>query len=403
MFSIARRGVTLSVLVVAVMAMVVGSSQADGVIVPPPVWDCVITQPNLDDGYHDVTPDVTEKFMVWLRGQNGDDLEVFVQYRLTGEILQITDNSLNESNVKVDGKYITWLSPDPSDTTYDIGYYSLVTGQTQIIQANMSNNYGFKFDGNYVVWKQTVNDTDSIGIYNIATGVQSELGDNTGAMDFIPFAISGERLLYLRKTDSSWWVQIYNLAGNTKTLTVSNALSATTAKMHLAMHGDIVVWANKQGRSGKTWEIFAYNLATGTLTQVTNDNHKDTDPKVFGDYIVFLKETASENQLHWYQLSTGMTGLIASSPNLFEPPKIDGTFVRWNILFNDDAVIDDQGLYIYDLNVGITRKLSGFGAYSSIHNNQVFGSNNTLNIIRADCGFISPEIELPEAGLIPLP
>ena len=64
-----------------------------------------------------------------------------------------------------------------------------------------------------------------------------------------------------------------------------------TDNSHLSIHGMYLVWQAKGGLVGTTsstndWEIFAYDLATGKISQITDDTFDDIFPRTDGTYIV---------------------------------------------------------------------------------------------------------------------
>jgi Tol biopolymer transport system component len=412
MFSIARRGVTLCVLVIGMMAMVVGSSQADGVIVPP--WDCVSTEIDPQNNAVDENPVVTADYVVWEAQIDGYAYGIFVQKRSTGVVTQITNNTSGYMNPQIDGKYVVWQYNNPLTGTWDIARHHLPTGKTRVHKTSGFDDKFPQIEGNYIIWQRTQNGVGTVGIYNIATGVESRLGYDGGSTDFVPYAISGAKILYLRTTgvgDTS--VEVYDIATNTIE-SLSNGLSFVDNKEELAIHGDMVVWRSKPGgHLDSAYEIYAYNLATDTLTQVTNDYYEDKSPAVFGHHIVFVRVSGSSSKVFHYDLLTGVTNLLADMSSAFDPV-IDGTMVAWT---------GGADITIYDLAEDESTQL-GFTAQGKlfIHGNQLFYgrlmSGETSSIFRTECGYVSNTIDLPEssasrslpdalptpdASLIPLP
>ena len=52
------------------------------------------------------------------------------------------------------------------------------------------------------------------------------------------------------------------------------------------LEGNRLVW---QAFDGTDWEIEAYDLSTGALTQLTDDRVDETDPKLSGDRVVWIR------------------------------------------------------------------------------------------------------------------
>lgn len=88
---------------------------------------------------------------------------------------------------------------------------------------------------------------------------------------------------------------------------VTESIPTVTGNSHLSIYGMYLVWQAKGGLVGTTssikdWEIFAYNLATGTVSQITDDTFDDILPRTDGSYIVWQKHvTGAVNQIFLYQ------------------------------------------------------------------------------------------------------
>ncbi len=113
-----------------------------------------------------------------------------------------------------------------------------------------------------------------------------------------------------------------------------------TNSSHLAMHGMHLVWQAKGGlynttSTGMDWEIFAYDLQAGTISQITDDADDDLMPRTDGNSIVWQKHDPREgNQVFLYNLSgnnpQGGTKIsTAEDGDNFAPAITDGIVV-WN-------------------------------------------------------------------------
>jgi hypothetical protein len=415
MFSIARRGLTLSVLVIAMMAVVVGSLHADGVFEVPPQWDCTVTQVNPDNTTFDRNPAVNANYVVW-QGNDGSDEEIFIQNRSTGVVTQITNNVYGDQNPQIDGAFVVWEFLNPSGGQWDIARYHATTGKTEVISGLNSHDRYPQIEGNTVIWRRTKNGVNTVGIHNIATHVTSKLGYNAGTTHFTPYGISGGKIVYLRTTAAgNASVEVYDIAASSIT-SVSSGLPFADEKTNPAIYGNVVIWRSKPAGDGnEAFEIYAYNLVTAILIQVTNDNHEDQMPRVYGNDLVFVKALALEQyQVFHYDLQSGTTQLLDEKPMVLDIT-LNGSMSAWT---------DDGYLAVYDLSQDKLKTFANIGTYGwlSIYANQVYFASFTggpnSDIFRADCGFISNEIELPESsasrsvpdalptqesGLIPLP
>ncbi|NOQ46128.1 MAG: hypothetical protein GQ559_05585, partial [Desulfobulbaceae bacterium] len=120
----------------------------------------------------------------------------------------------------------------------------------------------------------------------------------------------------------------------------TGSLTTVTDSSQPAIHEMCLVWQAKGGLAGTIsaiddWEIFAYDLALGTVTQLTDDAVDDILPRTDGTYIVWQKhDTGGENKIFLYQLygndPMGGTQIsIADNGDHFSPDIADG-IVIWS-------------------------------------------------------------------------
>lgn len=121
---------------------------------------------------------------------------------------------------------------------------------------------------------------------------------------------------------------------------ITEPMSMVTDNSHLSIHGMHLVWQAKGGLVGTTssindWEIFAYDLATGKISQITDDTFDDVLPRTDGTYIVWQKYvTGAGNQVFLYQLNGsdpagGSRISTANNGDHFSPDIADG-IVIWS-------------------------------------------------------------------------
>jgi hypothetical protein len=398
MFSIVKRGSTLIVFIVSMVLMQVSSLQAQEIVVKPPQWSCFTT---VLDTYEEASyrnPVATADHIVW-EETHGNGV-IYMQNRNTGAVTQIGNTESNKKP-KIDGEYAVWQHKS-SGSTWDIVRYNVATGKTKIYSTLGSDDKAPQIEGNFMIWEQVSGGFSSVGIRNITTGITTSIG--SGSTNYVPYGISNGRILYLRTTAAgNSYVEVYTLAtGFTTTLSTGLGIAQADSKENLAIRGDMVVWRNKTaGHLDDAWEIYAYNLATGTLTQITDDTYEDKYPAVDGTSVVYVRHVnAGIYQVRHHDLGSGISETLAQVGSAHHPTVV-GSRVAWT---------GGGGITVYDLAENKsayinTTSMTADGLF--IHNNQLFFaglmSGETSGIFRADCGYVSDEIELPVAGFTTLP
>ena len=70
------------------------------------------------------------------------------------------------------------------------------------------------------------------------------------------------------------------------------------------LSGERLVW---QAFDGTDWEILAYDLASGSITQLTNDDVDESDPRLDGAHLVWTTQPF----LPWVHLPTNVSSTLS--------------------------------------------------------------------------------------------
>jgi beta propeller repeat protein len=70
------------------------------------------------------------------------------------------------------------------------------------------------------------------------------------------------------------------------------------------------------------WNIYAYNLSTRVKTAVTTAAGDQTNPRISGDWVVYVDSAAGNDDVKAFQLSTGVTKVVASGAGNQNAPDI---------------------------------------------------------------------------------
>ena len=99
------------------------------------------------------------------------------------------------------------------------------------------------------------------------------------------------------------------------------------------------------------WDIYLYDLKTGTERQITTEPEVQSWAAIDGNYIVWTDNRNDWDyyEIYLYDLKTGTERQITTDPAFQEYPAIDGNNIVWMDLRNGN---DDNGnwdIYLYDL------------------------------------------------------
>lgn len=98
--------------------------------------------------------------------------------------------------------------------------------------------------------------------------------------------------------------------------------SSPTPIRHLRASGDFVVWES-------AGDIMALHAASGTTFNVTRDGLGQSNPVVDGRHVVYEQRNGTTWDLYGYDLDTGLTRQLTSSPGNEREPYVRGDWLVW--------------------------------------------------------------------------
>ncbi|MAG78195.1 hypothetical protein CL616_02395, partial [archaeon] len=221
----------------------------------------------------------------------------------TCDILQVTDNELNDLYSVADSSSLVWSMLE--GLYYDVYFYELLSGETrQLTFTDDKSEYYASVDGIYVVWLG--HDGDDYEVYmweinptaNFAGGILTQLTDND-----------------------------YN-------------------EVFVQIDGDVVVWS---GSDGDDEEIYSYSISNGLTTQITDNEEDDSFFSLYGSSIVWN----IGREVYLYERSPTAGGIITRLSTFGHFPKISES----NVIWRKPSINGNFLLIIYDIDTGVSEIL----------------------------------------------
>lgn len=123
------------------------------------------------------------------------------------------------------------------------------------------------------------------------------------------------------------------------------------------MKGNYVVWQGHGSLPGaehgaSDWEVFLYNMVTGTTTQVTDNGYDDLNPQTDGKYVTWWADKPSGAEIWLYDTDTAEKMPISPDDgrNHYLPVVANGR-VAWMGLVYDAGM--SQEIFLYDVSTGV--------------------------------------------------
>jgi len=277
---------------------------------------------------------------------------------LAGAEIRITTDPGWQYLPAISGNKVVWYDNrnTGNQSDWDIYLYDVTTGiESRITTTPVHGLLGAPaISGNRIVWADSRAGNWDIYLYDITAGVETQITSDP-ANQFHP-AISGDRIVWEDDRNApagSHDIYLYDLASGIETQITSNS----SFEQSPSISGDRIVW--EDNRNGN-WDIYLYDITSGVTTQITTDTHHQWHPKISGDTIAWEDDrncndpqcdTFSGNwDIYRYDLSTGTEFPVTTDTSNQSNLSISGNRIVWEDKRNASPFNYD--IYMYDLTTG---------------------------------------------------
>lgn len=234
-------------------------------------------------------------------------------------ITQLSENSYDDSSARISGSNVTWHGDPAAVLLYD---------GTATIQ--LSNNATGKsaISGSNAVWSGFDGSDYEVFLYNIDTGVTTQLTDNSWS-DVSP-QISGSHVVWVHCDSVGCEVFLHNI----DTVVTTQLTYDATGKQWPRNSGSNVVWTNRICSEGTCLVAeFFYDGDTQSIIQLS-DYHPEGpygfgDPQISGSNVVWRSWDGNDYEIFLYDGSTGTTIQLTNNTEMDTVPQISGSSVVW--------------------------------------------------------------------------
>ncbi len=242
-----------------------------------------------------------------------------------------------------------WGAKDPcvyNDTIIwidgDIFLHNLLSGAQTNITNDGTGHSSPSIYGDKLVYSENRGGVGAhIYIYNIATGVETQVPSDAGATPGMPF-IYKDKIVYVELTASSECIAMYNITTAEKRIVYAET-NMVYHNITPAMYENTVVW-DRFLSSGHT--IRAFDLSTNTLLPEVIGDGRSRYPRIYKDKIVWQEMVGDGNwDIYMYDLITKTTKAICAAPLHQLYPDIYENKIVWED-FRDNG---DMDIYMYDI------------------------------------------------------
>jgi len=251
-------------------------------------YDCkkgIPTRVTYTHGYEDWWPKIHNGLVTWQAGgRHGQSRgwEVFLYNSSTGQITQVTKNSVDDQVPKIHDGIVAWRQYDEND--YEIMMYDSDKNITTQITDNDYDDGGHWIHNRLLTWCGYDGNDYEIFFYDLNTGITTQVTDNN-----------------------------YDDRGTTH-------------------HNGQIVWNQYDGFD---YEIMIYDLNTGIMTQITENDYDDYVTSIHNGQITWVRWDGND-----YDIFLATPTMDSTPPVITIDYKLgertDGNPGKWNIIADDD-------------------------------------------------------------------
>jgi TolB protein len=165
-----------------------------------------------------------------------------------------------------------------------------------------------------------------------------------------------------------------------------------------SIYENLVVWSaadiSEEQQDEFDWNVFLLDLDTGEVRQITDDQHVQMEPRIYGNTIVWLDNRHGTGErypypqpldVYAYDLSTGEEKRITAATTVegYSHPAVSGSFVVWTDSRHADPEVVrhatnepdyNNEIYMYDLATDEERRVTdypGNDRYPTVNGNRI--------------------------------
>ena len=142
--------------------------------------------------------------------------------------------------------------------------------------------------------------------------------------------IDGDYFAWLENRDGKYDIYVYQISTGEETRATTEFQSQPwvfPVRGPHAFHNGILVWEDYRN-GDPDGDVYAYNVVTKTEIPLATGPSDQRDPRVHGDYIVWVDDSSGNDDIYLYQISTE-TEIALSTTGTNLKPEIYGDYVAW--------------------------------------------------------------------------
>ncbi|MGB9977773.1 CARDB domain-containing protein [Methanobacterium sp.] len=283
---------------------------------------------------------------------------IHVGYYIQNEYA-VVKKPATQHNASIYEDTVVWSDYRYSRSEGDIYIKNVTTGIDKIIGNSTADEINPAVYGNVAVWQEDMGGYWNIIGYQIPNRESEIVVLSPYSNDQTNPSIYMDKIVWQQYDGTYWNIYLYDfpISGDAAMPSLKEATQITTGNInHINpyVNGNYIVWQQDDG-TGNNWHIYAYDLSTGKISQVSAAAGNQTNPSIYGDNVVWQQDSGTGNNWDIYMcdISTKVPTQITNNAFNQTKPAIYGDKIVWQ-----DKRNGNWDIYMYDLTLGIERQLT---------------------------------------------
>ncbi len=272
------------------------------------------------------SPDMSGRYLVYESySAAGAEWDIWVDDLQSGLSVSATNinDGFDQRDPKISGSRVVYV--DESEADSEIWVFDLKSFARNKITGNAVDDVGPDIDGNLVAWVSNTVPPITLHWFDLETHTGGQV---PGTSHPNGMRIDNRRIVYYDDKDGDWGVFVYNVDTGEEEK-VTGVATATYHLQQTAIWGPYAAWSRYANATPDNADIWAGDLRTGDVPQITTNANTQRYPSIHGNRISWQDDRNGNEDIYlWDRSEFGFSQVcIAAGDQLY--PANFGNRVAW--------------------------------------------------------------------------
>jgi beta propeller repeat protein len=303
-------------------------------------------------------PDMSGRYLVYESYSGaGSEWDIWVDDLRSGLTVSATNTNdgFDQRNPKISGTRVVY--EDWSEADSEIWVFDLNAFTRNKITGNGVDDVAPDIDGNLVAWASNIVPPITLHWYDLETHTGGQV---PGTSHPNGMRVDNRRIVYYDDKDGDWGVFVYNVDTGQEEKVASAAFAAADLQ-ETAIWGPYAAWSRNAVATPDNMDIWASDLRTGDVPQITSNINTQRYPSIHGNRIAWQDDRNGNQDIFvWDRSELGSSQVVIAAGDQLYPANF-GNRVAWQ----DERAGAPQSQIRVASTTYETRRMSGVDRYAT--------------------------------------